>query len=113
MTAGIGIVKQTLGKYTINLYVSVRSLILRFQEERLRMKKEDLGNVLATQLVECMANRKYGYKSGTGTQYSHLTDEGKALMLELIDRLVPIAHNIYDTDSKNRAEQLMMDSLKK
>jgi hypothetical protein len=77
------------------------------------MKKDDLGNVLATQLIECMANRKYGYKSGAGTQYSHLTDEGKAVMLELIDRLVPVAHNIYDTDTKNRAEQLMMDSLKK
>ena len=46
MTIGIGIVKRNLGKYTINLYVSVRSRILRFQEERLRMKKEDLGFIL-------------------------------------------------------------------
>lgn len=105
--------KQTLGKYTINLYVSVRSLILRFQEERLRMKKEDLGNVLATQLIECVSNRKYGYMSSVGHNYSHLTDEGKQLMTELIERLVPLAQSIHEKDTKNRAEQLMMDSLKK
>lgn len=113
MTIGIGIVKRNLGKYTINLYVSVRSRILRFQEERLRMKKEDLGNVLATQLIECVANRKYGYMSGASPNYSHLTDEGKLLMSELVERLVPIAQGIHERDTKNRAEQLMMDTLKK
>ena len=98
---------------TVKLIHTIKKLYLQWQIKKVQMKKEDLGNILATQLIECMANRKYGYKSGAGTQYSHLTEDGKAMMLELIDRMVPVAHNIHDTDTKNRAEQLMMDTLKK
>lgn len=76
------------------------------------MKKEDLGNVLATQLIECVANRKYGYMSSSSPNYSHLSDEGKVVMTELIERLVPIAQSIYERDTRNKAEQLMMDTLK-
>jgi hypothetical protein len=112
MITDIGTMKQTLGKFIINLYVSIRKSILRFQERRIRMKKEDLGNILATQLIECVSNRKYGYISSVGSSYSHLNEEGKVLMAELIERMVPIAHTIHEKDTKNRAEQLMMDTLK-
>jgi hypothetical protein len=76
------------------------------------MKKEDLGNILATQLIECVSNRKYGYTSSANPNYSHLEDAGKVLMMELIERMVPIAQQIQERDNRNRAEQLMMDNLK-
>lgn len=77
------------------------------------MKKEDLGNILATQLIECVASSKYGHMSSVGPKFSHLTDDGVALMNELMNRMVHVAHEIHENDIKNRAAQLVMDNLKK
>lgn len=113
MIAGIGMMKLTLGKFITKPYNKLRRTYLHYQEKRLQMKKEDLGNILATQLIECVNNRKYGYTSSSNPTFSHLEEAGKVVMLELIERMVPVAQKIHEQDTKNRAEQLMMDTLKK
>ena len=76
------------------------------------MQKSDLGNILATQLIECVSNSKYGYMSTTAS-FSHLTDDGKELMMGLVNGMVATAQKIHEEDIKNKAESLMMDRLKK
>lgn len=101
--------KKILGKFLIK----IKQPWLTYQAKKISMQKEDLGNILATQLIECVANRKYGYMSGVGPKFSHLTDDGVALMNDLLARMVSVAHEIHENDIKNRTEQLVMDNLKK
>lgn len=98
-----------IGKFIL----PIKRYWLRWKGKRINMKKDDLGNILATQLIECVSNRKYGYMSGSNPTFSHLEEAGKNVMLELIERMVPLAQKIHEQDTKNRAEQLMMDTLKK
>lgn len=77
------------------------------------MDKNDLGHVLATQLIECIANSKYGYMSSTSPGFSHLTDAGKEVMLELINGMTGTAQKIHEENIKNKAEALMVDRLRK
>lgn len=77
------------------------------------MKRQDLGTILATQLIECLANSRLGYMSSVGENHSHLNDPGREMMLELIESLVPVAHRIYKEETKTKVEQLLMDNLKK
>lgn len=76
------------------------------------MQKSDLGNILATQLIECVSNRKYGYMSSTPS-FSSLTDDGKEVMMELVNNMVGTAQKIHEADIQNKAEALMMDTLRK
>lgn len=84
-----------------------------FKQRDLEMKRQDLGSILATQLIECLNNSRYGHLSSVGEKHSHLNEPGKDVMLSLIESLVPVAHTILKEENQARAEQLMMDNLKK
>jgi len=77
------------------------------------MNRHDLGVVLAAQLIECVNQRKYSHNSNIDHKYSHLTDDGKALMSDLIEAMVPVACAISNREIKEKASDLMVDSLKK
>lgn len=77
------------------------------------MNKKDLGEILSTQLVNCMGNRTYGHSSTMDHKYSHLSEEGKALMMELIDNLAPLADKIRREEIKVLAEEMVIANLKK
>jgi hypothetical protein len=105
MIQGIGTMKKILGKIKARLFNSNK-------ERHYLMDKENLGNVIATQLIECISNSKYGYMS-SNSKYSELNDEGVKVMMSLIKSLTGQAHDIYELNKKNIAEQYMIDSLKK
>ena len=76
------------------------------------MNRQDLGNLLASQLISCMSDRRYGHSSSMDSKYSHLNDEGLKMMSELITLLAPVADGIRKEEIKNSAEDLMMAKLK-
>ena len=89
------------------------NILLDFKQRDLEMKRQDLGAILATQLIECVNNNRYGHMSTVGEKYSHLNDTGKDVMITLIESLVPVAHSILKEEIQTKTEQLMMDNLKK
>jgi len=97
--------KKILGKIKDRLFNNTR-------KKDYIMNKENLGNILATQLIECISNSKYGYMS-SNPRYSHLNDEGIEVMKGLIESLAGQAQEIYELNKKNIAEQHIMDAMKK
>jgi hypothetical protein len=74
--------------------------------------EREVGDIIAGQLFSLMRNKDYAYIS-TIAGYSHLNEDGRELMLSLIEMLAPkVADTIHKQD-KERAEQIMMETLKK
>lgn len=76
------------------------------------MTKEELGIILATQLIACFENKKLGSTSSYESKYSYLTEDGRQLMMKLIDVLAPEADQIRRDAIKEHAEKLMVDNIK-
>lgn len=77
------------------------------------MTEKEIGQVLAAQLLATVRNREHSYVSNVGAQYSHLTEDGRRLMAELIEVMFIKAVVCEQERIKNAAEQMMLDALKK
>lgn len=96
-----------------NTMKRMTTILLNFKQKDLEMKRQELGAILATQLIECLKNSKYGYMSSVSESHSHLNDPGKEMLMELMTSLVPVAHKIHKEELRVTMEQVMMDNLKK
>ncbi len=77
------------------------------------MTEKEIGQILAAQLIAAVRNRDLAYVSSVGTQYSHLTDDGRRIMSELTDLMFSKAVECEQKRIKDAAEQMMIDALKK
>lgn len=77
------------------------------------MVEEDVGKIIAAQLFSCLHDTKYSYVSKTSPTFSHLTEDGERLMMEIITMLVPKAVEVERDKFQAYAEQLIIDNLKK
>ncbi len=77
------------------------------------MTEKEIGQILAAQLVAISRNRELSYVSSVGHNYSHMTDDGKKMMAELVDMMFTKAVECEQKRIKDTAEQMMVDSLKK
>ncbi len=77
------------------------------------MTEKEIGQILAAQLLATVRNRELAYVSSVGIQYSHLTDDGKRVMGELVELMFGKAVECEQRRIKDAAEQMMMDALKK
>lgn len=77
-----------------------------------KMTEEDLGKIISAQLFSCLHDTKYSYVSKSSPNFSHLTEDGERLMMEIITMLVPKAVEIERDKFQAYAEQLIMDKLK-
>lgn len=76
------------------------------------MTEKEIGIMLSSQLFGLMRNKEYAYVSSIAG-YSHLHDDGRKIMMNLIDMLAAKAADEIHRNDKERAEQIMMDNLKK
>lgn len=77
------------------------------------MTEKEIGQILSAQLLATVRNKEHSYVSSIGPQYSHLTDDGKRLMSELVELMFIKAIEADTNRRKAEAEQLIMDNLKK
>lgn len=76
------------------------------------MKKSAIKDVAYGGMMELLSNSRYYYRSGVGPNYSHLTDEGKQAVVDLIDMLACPMLAAEDLDLDNRARQQVLGQLK-
>jgi hypothetical protein len=75
------------------------------------LSEEQIGKLLSAQLFALMRDRRYGYASTPS--FSNLNSSGKQIMAELVEMLVPKVVETIHAEDKERAEQLVVDNLKK
>ena len=74
------------------------------------LTEEQIGKILSAQLFALMRDNRYGY--ATSPSFSHLNDNGKQVMADLIEMLVPKVVEAQQAADKERAEKLVMNNLK-
>lgn len=77
------------------------------------MTENEIGKILAAQLLAAVRHKELSYVSSVGAQYCHLTENGKRVMAELTDMMFSKAVECEQRRIKDAAEQMMMDALKK
>lgn len=110
----VGIQASTLLKTTRILErLSAKLYLSKCLRKAKGMTEKEIGQILAAQLLATTRNREHSYVSSVGAQYSHLTEDGKRLMLELVEVMFGKAVTCEQERIKNAAEQMMIDALKK
>jgi len=77
------------------------------------MKKGAIKDLCYGGMLELLNNRNYYYHSGVGSSYSHLTEDGKAAMIEFMNMIAYKMKEAEDADLNDRAKQQVLDQLKK
>jgi hypothetical protein len=78
-----------------------------------KMTEREIGHILAAQLLAAVRNKEMSYVSTVNAQYSHLTDDGRRVMSELVELMFTKAVVCEQERIKNAAEQMMVDAIKK
>jgi hypothetical protein len=76
------------------------------------MKKSAIKDLCYGGMLELINNPKFYYHSSTGSTYSHLTDDGKAAVIEFMDMIAFKMKQAEDADLDQRAKQQVLDQLK-
>lgn len=72
-----------------------------------------LPNQVYAGLFEILKNGKYYYNSSVGSNYNHLTEEGKTEIIKWIELMAPGMHKLEKEELDARAKKLMWEELKK
>ena len=76
------------------------------------MEKSAIKDLIYGGLEELINNRRYYYHSSVGGAYSHLTEDGKAAMVEFIDLMAFKIREAEEQDLDQRAKQQVLITLK-
>ena len=77
------------------------------------MEKSAIKDLAYGGLEELIGNRRYYYHSSVGAAYSHLTDDGKAAVIEFMDMIAWKVHEAGNADLDRRAKEQVLAQLKK
>lgn len=77
------------------------------------MEKPFVKDILYAGLEEVLSNKNYYYFSSVGSGYSHLTEHGKAAVLEYIEFYAYEIIKADHADMEQRARDLVMNELKR
>lgn len=69
-------------------------------------------DVVYGSLLELSKNKLVWYESSIDSKYSHLTDEGKEAIIDIIENMFRELQNIEQQVIKETAKQQTMDALK-
>jgi len=76
------------------------------------MSEQDIGKLITNQLIGLLRDSQYSHISTVDAKYSYLHDNGKVIMAEMIDMIIPRMAEILVKQDKERAEKLMLSNLK-
>lgn len=71
-----------------------------------------LKDLVYAGLIELLHNKKYYYHSTIGLDYSHLTDDGKTAIVDLVNIVAPHIIKAREQEFDERAKKMVMDGLK-
>lgn len=74
-------------------------------------KETHVRTIIMGSLKELIRNRQLAYVSETNPQYSHLTDEGREFVLNMIGTVLPMLIVAEKERARNEAEELMINKL--
>jgi len=77
------------------------------------MDKRAIKDLVYGGLEEILNNPKFYYHSSVGSNYSHLTDDGKETVVEFMDLMAAKIKQAEDTDLDRRAKEQVLKQLKK
>jgi len=77
------------------------------------MEKSAIKDLVYGGLEELVNNRRYYYHSSVGSAYSHLTDDGKAAVVEFMDLMAFKIRETEHADLDRRAKEQVLAQLKK
>ena len=77
------------------------------------MHKSAIKDLIYGGLEEILNNRNYYYHSSVGLGYSHLTDEGRAAVVEFMDLMAWKIREAENADLDHRAKEQVIAELKK
>ena len=77
------------------------------------MDKRAVKDLMYGGLEEILNNPKFYYHSSVGAGYSHLTEDGKASVIEFMDLMAFKIKQAEDEDLDKRAKKQVLDQLKK
>lgn len=77
------------------------------------MDKSAIKDLIYGGMMELLNNSRCYYRSGVSQHYSHLTEDGKAAVGELMDLLAWKMIEIENSDLNARARQQVLNDFKK
>lgn len=77
------------------------------------MQKSAIKDLCYGGLLELINNGRFYYHSSVGAGYSHLTEEGKAAVIEFMDMIAFKMKEAESADLDHRAKQAVLAELKK
>ncbi len=77
------------------------------------MEKQALKDLMYGGINELMQDRRYYYRSSVGREYSHWTDEGKAVMNDFIREMTRYMWEAEEAALDNRAKNMVLEELKR
>ena len=77
------------------------------------MEKGAIKDLVYGGVEEILNNSRYYYHSSVGAGYSHLTDDGKAAVIEYMDLMAWKIKEANEADLDQRAKKQVLDQLKK
>ena len=72
-----------------------------------------LPNQVYAGLHEILKNQRLFYHSSIGSQYCHLTDEGKEEVIKWVELMAPGMYKLEQEELESRAKNLVWGELKK
>ena len=63
-------------------------------------------------LLELSQNSKVWYESSIGPEYSHLTDDGKAAIIHVVEEMFRGLQSVHKQEVKEEAKRQTLESLK-
>jgi hypothetical protein len=76
------------------------------------MLRHDVEKMIVGSIKEIIRDRQYFYHSTVGTEYCHLTEEGKTAIIDIVNILGPRLLKAEAEEDIERSKQLVLDKLK-
>jgi hypothetical protein len=76
------------------------------------MQKSAIKDLVYGGMEEILNNRSYYYHSSVGRDYSHLTEDGRAAVIEFMDLMAWKIKQAEEADLNDRAKQQVLAQLK-
>lgn len=76
------------------------------------MRSKDVEKMIVGSIKELLTDPKYFYHSTVGTEYCHLTDQGKDAILDVVNILGPRFIKAIAEEDIERSKQLVLNELK-
>lgn len=76
------------------------------------MQKGAIKDLIYGGVEEILNNNRYYYHSSVGAGYSHLTDDGKAAVIEFMDLMAYKIKEANEADLEVRAKKQVLEALK-